>query len=500
MNEQDSKSWASFELPVHGPRPKRAVTKAPGEAPGVSLPESFLAGNVLWFCRLRWIIIAMLMAFGLLGRLRWLTDSIGLHSPGNWPFVAAGLLTLCNVVFLILAQRPFSSHNRKGATVNLWAQIVVDLLVLTAVVHFVGSIRTYIPFTYLFHIALACIFFSRLQSLVVIAIAIVMFAACLLLEYTKVLPPVHLFTDSALGMHLEPTAGAFALSYFSATTVWLVIWYLASRLSSMVRQRDSELIESNRRLVIAQEERSRHMLTTTHQLKAPFAAIHANAQLLVKGLCGELPEEAIEISRRIAARCSRLTTEIQDMLQLANLSSAAQHPPISLRLDLALTIPWCIEQIRPTAQEHGIEIVADLHPAAIVCVEDHIKMVLMNLLSNAIRYSYEGGLVRVECGTNQGERPFVIIADSGIGILPEKLPRIFEEHYRTKEAVKHNKESSGLGLAIVREVVDRHNIHLSVTSRPEMGTTIELQFPPADKNPDNIQPKEKENVLSADRG
>ncbi len=493
MSEQDSKSWASYELPVRDLQPELANTRASAEAFGASLPESFLVDNVLWFCRLRWIIIAMLMVLGLLGRQSGLVDYFGLLQPGNWPFVAAGLLTLCNVVFLIFAQWSSSTHN--VVTANLWTQIIVDLLVLTVVVHFLGSIRTYIPFTYLFHIALACIFLSRLQSLAVVAVAIAMFAACLLLEYTKTLPPVRLFSDPTLGTYLEPTSGAFVLSYFSAITVWLVIWYLASRLSLMVRQRDMELTESNRRLVMAQEERSRHMLTTTHQLKAPFAAIHANAQLLVKGHCGKLPKEAIETSRRIAARCRRLATEIQDMLQLANLSSAAQHPPISQQLDLCQTIRGCIEQIRPTAREHSVEITEDLNPATIVCVEDHIKMALINLLSNAVRYSYKGGLVSVKCGTNQDAHPFVIIADSGIGILPEKLPHIFDEHYRTKKAVQHNRESSGLGLAIVREVVERHDLHLSVTSCHEMGTTVELKFPLATPDPSNLQAKEKEKCL-----
>ena len=127
-------------------------------------------------------------------------------------------------------------------------------------------------------------------------------------------------------------------------------------------------------------------------------------------------------------------------------------------------------------------------------------MVLTNLLSNAVRYSYKAGLVRVKCGVNRSECPFVIIADSGIGIPPEKVSHIFEEHYRTKEAVQHNKQSSGLGLAIVREVVERHSIRLSVRSRSEMGTTVELQFPLTDANPGNLQAKEKDNVLFADRG
>ena len=113
--------------------------------------------------------------------------------------------------------------------------------------------------------------------------------------------------------------------YFFAIGIWLVVWYLASHLSSMVRRRDLELTETNARLVAAQEERARHMLATTHQLKAPFAAIYSNAQLLLQGYCGDVPDEALQVIQRITSRSRRLTTEIQEMLQLANLSSTSQQ-------------------------------------------------------------------------------------------------------------------------------------------------------------------------------
>jgi hypothetical protein len=71
--------------------------------------------------------------------------------------------------------------------------------------------------------------------------------------------------------------------------IWAVIWYLVSRLAEVVRRRDRELAVTNRRLEASGEERARHMLQTTHQLKAPFAAIHAQTQLLLGGYCGALP-------------------------------------------------------------------------------------------------------------------------------------------------------------------------------------------------------------------
>ena len=104
-------------------------------------------------------------------------------------------------------------------------------------------------------------------------------------------------------------------------------------------------------------------------------------------------------------------------------------------------------------------------------------MLFDNLLSNAVAYSHRGGRVDVQCRLDTPTMMTVTVRDEGIGIPAEKLPFIFDEHYRTKEAVRHNKESSGLGLAIVKHVAQFHRINLNVQSLPGKGTTFTIWFP-----------------------
>ena len=104
-----------------------------------------------------------------------------------------------------------------------------------------------------------------------------------------------------------------------------------------------------------------------------------------------------------------------------------------------------------------------------------------NLPDNAIKYSEHDSCITV--GVNaQTNAIQVSVRDEGIGISPEKLPRIFEEHYRAKEAVQHNKESSGLGLSIVKHVAEIYRIHIHVESCVGSGTTFELTFPTLDES------------------
>jgi signal transduction histidine kinase len=467
----------TYDLPLPAAEPTASASASEGAA--AALQEALLIGNLLWFVRLRWVAISALALFGAAGFVaRDLFPPLGLRPQTGWPFLIAGPLFLANLAYLGHARMILRNPLRRGAAWNLWTQILVDLLALTMVVYFLGSLETTAPFMYLAHIVLACIFFfSRRQSLVVVIVASGLYVVCVALEQLRVVP--------APGIYLEPLIRQTMASHptypwitvLSSLSIYFVVWLLASRLSRLVRGQEVELAEANRRLTIAQQEKTRHMLRTTHELKAPFAAIAANAQLLLRGNCGVLPDAAAEVVRRIAARCRRLAVEIQEMLQLANLQSADEQPA-AVRLDLEEMAQWAIARVGATAQERRVTVSEDLAPAPIVAIEDHIKMLLTNIISNAVTYSTQGGIVRVRCGVAPPEGPVVEVEDEGIGIPAEKLPRIFDDYYRTEEAVRHNKDSTGLGLAIVRHVSLSHGIRVRVESAPGRGTRFTLRFPP----------------------
>ena len=453
---------------------------APGgrASPGAALPDAFLVANALWFCRLRWAVIGLLAAFGL--AQWWFPGLWGRTELGAytlWPFAVAGALFAANLAFLAHARRISRRATALAATSNLWAQIVVDLLLLTVVVHCVGSLETFIPFAYLVHIVLACIFFSRPESLVATAFACIAYIACVAAECLRIVGPGGIHSDPALRTALEAHTGLIVLRVGSAVAIWLIVWFLASRLSSLIRDRDRALTATNERLRLAHEEKAKHMLRTTHELKAPFAAIHANADLLLKGYCGELPDEARAVVERIATRSQRLAIEIHEMLNLAKLRSASAIPLQKTRVRLDAVLEWCVAQVQAAAHQRNVTTQIDLAPIVIWAVEEHLQLLFSNLVSNAVSYSNAGGQVEVTCHQSPDEGPLVRITDHGIGIPEDKLPHIFDEYYRTDEAARHNKNSTGLGLAIVRHIAERHGIDVHVQSTPGESTTFELYFP-----------------------
>ena len=474
MEETDYRNAASYELSLVDNEHLSAKVVA-SEKQG-SLGEPILLENVKWFCNVRWAIAGLFAVFGLLCLFPEMLQSVGLRAHASWPFITSLVLILANAGFLMHARHLEGLNICIRAKKNLWVQILVDLLVVTVVVHYVGSIETSAPFLYLFHVILACIFFSSRESLGVVLVALVLYASCIIFEKAGLVSPAGVYADIGPRGHIE-NSSAFFLIMISNVGIWFVVWYLTSRLSAMVRAREEELVETNVRLLETQKEKTHHMLRTTHELKSPFSAIHANAQLLSKGHCGTLSDEAIDVVRRISARCRRLTRVIQEMLQLANLSFEKMEAFDWDEIDLGGILEWVREQCQnQVAKERQIVIEGNIEHVSAIGVEDHLKMLFDNLVSNAVLYSHKGGRVKLLCNASAANGPVVVIEDHGIGIPEEKLPHIFDEYYHTDEAVKHNKASTGLGLAIVKRIVGTHGIHLTVQSKQDVGTRVELRF------------------------
>jgi two-component system phosphate regulon sensor histidine kinase PhoR len=457
-------AWTDYELPPNqqGAEAEEGAHRAAAWQADV---EAILR-NQAWFCSLRWFAIAGLAALAFLS-----TGVLGLRHPWPalrpaWPASAAGVLLVFNLACTAVLRRAARSARLQAASEwGLWVQILVDLGVLSAVVHFLGSVGSFAPFMYLFHIILACIFFPYGRSLLVVCAALGMYLALLVLE------------ETAVPGSRSSGLAVLAWQWLSVAFVSGAVWFLASRLSNTLRLRDRELLAVNRRLESALEERTAHLLRTTHQLKAPFAAIHANTQLLLDGTCGSLPAPAEAVIGQIAGRCGMLSRGITAMLQLANLRSTAQARPEPAEVDLDQLIRTCVAAVKPFAARRAIEVDEDLHPARARVAPDHARLILENIISNAITYSRNGQRVGVSLRPRPGGGSVVLVRDHGIGIPPEKLPLIFEDYYRTKEAARHNNASTGLGLAIVRQSALASGVGVRVRSAPDHGTEFSVTFP-----------------------
>lgn len=210
----------------------------------------------------------------------------------------------------------------------------------------------------------------------------------------------------------------------------------------------------------------------SHELKTPLTAISGYAELIGNGMTGK--EDTIRFSNEIHSNANRLLSLINDIIKLSELDEA-DHQMEMEKIDLYKLAENCVQMMQVTAEKQGIRLTLQGESTMIMANKGLMDEVFYNLCSNAIRYNKPGGSVTVTVGTKD-ERPFLSVADTGIGIPKECQERVFERFYRVDKSRSKSTGGTGLGLAIVKHIVAQHNAALHLDSELGEGTTIEIVF------------------------
>lgn len=210
----------------------------------------------------------------------------------------------------------------------------------------------------------------------------------------------------------------------------------------------------------------------SHELKTPLTAISGYAELIGNGMTGK--EDTIRFSNEIHSNANRLLSLINDIIKLSELDEA-DHQMEMERIDLYKLAENCVQMMQVTAEKQGIRLTLQGESTMAMANKGLMDEVFYNLCSNAIRYNKPGGNVTVTVGTKD-ERPFLSVADTGIGIPKECQERVFERFYRVDKSRSKSTGGTGLGLAIVKHIVAQHNAALHLDSELDEGTTIEIVF------------------------
>ncbi len=210
----------------------------------------------------------------------------------------------------------------------------------------------------------------------------------------------------------------------------------------------------------------------SHELKTPVASIVGLASALEVAVGdAEATRRFISMMGREAQRLSALVT---DLLDLSRLESGAG--PLH-RLDLGPLASERCEKLQPEAHAAGVDLACDITPGIeVMGRSSDVGQMVENLLHNAVRYTPSGGRVRLSVGRD-GNHAVVEVADTGIGIPAEDIPRVFERFYRVDVARDRSTGGTGLGLAIVRHVAETHGGDVRVSSRLGRGSTFTVRLP-----------------------
>ncbi len=239
--------------------------------------------------------------------------------------------------------------------------------------------------------------------------------------------------------------------------------------------------DSERRSLRAASVRMRDELfaSVSHELRTPLTSIIGYTELLVDMGEHALSEQAarlIEVIERNAERELRL---VEDLLTLASIGASTltvQPAPT----DLAAIAATVVEAHQGTATEAGVELRCTAHGEVWVRGDAHrLQQVVCNLVGNALKFTPEGGHVGVALDTD-GAHGVLLVEDQGVGVSAEELPLLFEGLYRGTHAVAAHLPGAGLGLSIVKGIIDAHGGEIDVQSRHGQGTRVLVRIPLAE--------------------
>ena len=209
----------------------------------------------------------------------------------------------------------------------------------------------------------------------------------------------------------------------------------------------------------------------SHELKTPLTAVSGYAEtLLDDGIPADQRRRFVQTIHDNATRMQRI---VDDLLDLSRIESGGWRPNVA-QVDVAGVVKDVFTAIQPVAAGKGLALVADVPPDASHVRADPtaFRQILTNLVENAVHYTREGSVTLRTRRTEGGVR--VEVTDTGIGIAPEHLPRIFERFYRVDAGRSRAEGGTGLGLAIVRHLVEAHGGQIDATSVVGRGTTVSV--------------------------
>lgn len=240
-----------------------------------------------------------------------------------------------------------------------------------------------------------------------------------------------------------------------------------------------ELILMNRRLVKASRAKSDFLANMSHELRTPLNSILGFSEVLQDQLFGQLNEKQQEYVSYILGSGRHLLDLINDILDLAKVEAGkmtleAGSFPLQALLESAMNM------FKEKAIKHGIAMDLDLDPAmvgdTIEADERKLKQILFNLLSNAVKFTPDGGAVRVRA-ERDGEFLKIIVADTGIGIKPEDISKLFHSFTQLESPYAKQYEGTGLGLSLTKKLVELHGGRIWVESEWGKGSSFFFTIP-----------------------
>lgn len=450
------------------------IPDPPEEKVESSLPlEKELIYRIKWLINLRWLASATTVLIVLVARY-----ILKIPLPLVPLLITGGVVGLYNIIFIWYAQH-LRTLKEDVHTFHSFAnfQIGIDWIALIFLIHYTGGIESPLMFYFILHVVISAILLSRRNCFLQAIFASTLILSLAFLEYRKLIPHIS-FPPVLISAFYDHLSSILTYLFFFISSLFITA-YLATSVSTKLRKRERRLVilENNlekayHELEEADKAKTQFVTMITHELRSPVATLQSILELLAGGYVDKLSPRQEEFIGRMRRRTAFLLNLVNDLLNLTS-EKGGRVKKEPVKLDIKKIVKQVCDSVKTGVEQKRIKFDVDLDPYSLYIVGDEgeINLLFSNLITNAIKYTPPEGEVQVKVW-GENDRIKAEVSDTGIGIPQEDVNKIFDEFYRAAKARKMVREGTGLGLPIVKRIVEDYGGEIQVESEPGKGTTF----------------------------
>lgn len=395
-------------------------------------------------------------------------DALGLL-PFVWPLHAlVAFKLLANTLSLLSVRRDVLVLETAGLNV------AADLLAMTGGVYFTGGPESPLFAIYGIEISVVALLTNRGTTLLVGGSAVALYGAMVVLVWAHVLPLLPTPSHAAGGI----TAGYVVMVLLMVAVVLGTPTFYIAKIVGELREKGRALEERNRQLVEAGRHKSQFMANITHELRTPIHGICGLTDLVTAGIYGPVTDRQKDAQQSIKRSARGLLALIDDLLELAR-ADAGKMEFTPTEVDLTELLPSVLATMRwmTGTKTHRLELDLPEGLPRLTTDRARLNQILINLLANAVKFTPDAGLITLRARARGTSAVTLHVEDTGIGIPTSQLAHIFEPFHQVDATAEREFGGAGLGLSLVRRLLDGMGGEIQVESTEGKGSTFTVTLP-----------------------